>query len=407
MSIADMLKNPMDLSEVQDFSMGSKSKGNPLGGVGQGKSKLNDMLSKLMKKNNVVRVSSLRRVRRFNANHFSQPVEEPPVTIEKKRRKLDEIVLGLSAAKESKSIFDTPSLTGLSSSASKKQQITPSVSVTPASAPSSQSSAQQQQKPFTITVTSVPGTSKSQNQSQNSSSQSSQSAAAANAASAASLAALQSMTGLSGLSSKDALSAAMFLQQAQQEQQNFLKQQQKLINQLPANSSQRKQYEAMFSDMKQMAELSAKLGGYSPHDAKVNKWLQEQSQALADQALGLDYLNRSVRQQSSGSGRGQNTSSSSTSSRQQRSSAAAAAASTSASSAASQAAAADPSAGFNWKNLTGEENVAVINKYTGRKCVLKLIFSPFPINFSNKKGSKVQFSSYSILKFGLDMYRNL
>lgn len=69
---------------------------------------------------------------------------------EKRRRKLDEIVLGLSAAKEQKT-FPDPSLPS-----SKKQQITPSVSVTPASAPSS-SSNQSNQKPFTITVTSVPG----------------------------------------------------------------------------------------------------------------------------------------------------------------------------------------------------------------------------------------------------------
>lgn len=62
--------------------------------------------------------------------------------------------MGLSAAKEQKT-FPDPSLPS-----SKKQQITPSVSVTPASAPGSSSQQQQQQhsqKPFTITITSAPG----------------------------------------------------------------------------------------------------------------------------------------------------------------------------------------------------------------------------------------------------------
>lgn len=69
--MADMLKNPIDLSEVQDFSISSKMKsgggqpnvfGMQMGGAGQGGtgggsgkgSKLDSMLSKLMKKNNVV-----------------------------------------------------------------------------------------------------------------------------------------------------------------------------------------------------------------------------------------------------------------------------------------------------------------------------------------------------------------
>lgn len=83
--------------------------------------------------------------------NYLQPIEEPTSGgKEKRRRKLDEIVMGLSAAKEQKT-FPDPSLPS-----SKKQQITPSVSVTPASAPSS-SSNQSSQKPFTITVTSVPG----------------------------------------------------------------------------------------------------------------------------------------------------------------------------------------------------------------------------------------------------------
>ena len=72
---------------------------------------------------------------------------------EKKRKKLDEIVLGLSAAKEQKT-FPDPSLPS-----SKKPQIPPSVSVTPAnvSTLSNQQQQQQNQKPFSITVTPVPG----------------------------------------------------------------------------------------------------------------------------------------------------------------------------------------------------------------------------------------------------------
>lgn len=152
MRIADILRKPTaDMSEVQDFSMSSSKSRGGGGGMGMtqsggspgGKGKLNDMLTKLMKKNNV-------------------PMEEPqpPLSKEKKRRKLDEIVMGLSAASkapEQKSIFGDP---GLSLSSSKKPQIQPSVSVTPANQSQSQSHSNQNQKPFTITVTSVPGKSK-------------------------------------------------------------------------------------------------------------------------------------------------------------------------------------------------------------------------------------------------------
>lgn len=87
-------------------------------------------------------------------------IEEPVMGKEKKRKKLDEIVLGLSAAKEQKT-FPDPSLPS-----SKKPQIPPSVSVTPTNIQSSMASQQlqqqqqqqqQNQKPFTITVTTVPG----------------------------------------------------------------------------------------------------------------------------------------------------------------------------------------------------------------------------------------------------------
>lgn len=60
MSMADMMSAaPIDLSEVQDFSMSkskaSSSSGSPFGSGG-GKGKLDDMLTKLMKKNNCVSV---------------------------------------------------------------------------------------------------------------------------------------------------------------------------------------------------------------------------------------------------------------------------------------------------------------------------------------------------------------
>ncbi|XP_052564493.1 uncharacterized protein LOC120426896 isoform X3 [Culex pipiens pallens] len=383
-NMADMLKSPMDLSEVQDFSIGKKQRGDgsrsglsntsislssahggsssmpsPSAAVAAaaaaGKGKLNDMLSKLMKKNNV-----------------SVPIEEPPLGKEKKRRKLDEIVLGLSAAKEQKTIFGDPTPPGgsFSGSSMKKPQIPPSVSVTPASAPTS-ASQQPPQKPFTITVTSVPGTSKGGQGSSSSSNSNS------------GLAALQNMSGgMGALSTKDSLNA-LFAQAAQAEQQAFLKQQQKLIQSLPANSPQRKAYEVMFAEMKQAADLSSKLGQYgsAAHDAKVNKWLAEQTAALTEHAMGMDYLSRSSRRSSSSASQSQATTP--TSSRSTRN--------TNASiqqqhhhaqqqqqqqqqqhqqqqqqQQQQQSDAGNPMA-FNWKNLTGEEYVSVINKINGKR----------------------------------------
>lgn len=360
MRIADILRKPAsDMSEVQDFSMG-KSKSSSLGltQTAAGKGKLNDMLTKLMKKNNV-------------------PMDEPqpPLSKEKKRRKLDEIVLGLSAAKqpEQKSIFGDPGL----SLSSKKPQIQPSVSVTPANI-QSQSHSSQNQKPFTITVTSVPGkseepemlsvraiiylflsvqgSSKGQSQSQS-------------ASGSSGMAALQSM---SNLTSKESMNA-MILQAAQAEQQAFLKQQQKIIQSIPANSPQRKAYEAMFSEMKQALELSSKLGSYGSggsHDAKVNKWLAEQTAALTEQALSMEYLSKNAfaamgsgsTSSSSSQGRrsSQQSSTPSSSNSRQRSS--------QSSSSQSQAQAdANAMANINWNSLTGEESVSVIHKSTGKR----------------------------------------
>lgn len=62
----DLMKGggAMDLSEAQDFSMSKPSKGGShstspnVGGGAGSKSKMNDILSKLMKKNNVVSFGS-------------------------------------------------------------------------------------------------------------------------------------------------------------------------------------------------------------------------------------------------------------------------------------------------------------------------------------------------------------
>lgn len=100
---------------------------------------------------------------------------------------------------------------------------------------------------------------------------------------------------LAGLTSKDSLSA-LFLPQSQAEAQAFIKQHQKLLQQLPANSIQRKTYEALLNDMKQAAEYTAKLSASSSQDSKVNKWLSEQP--LADQQhLSSSEYRRSTRQQ--------------------------------------------------------------------------------------------------------------
>ncbi|XP_037903696.1 chromodomain-helicase-DNA-binding protein 7 isoform X5 [Hermetia illucens] len=303
------MKSPIDLSEVQDFSMGSKKQAANLsmnyGGPTKGK--LDDTLSKLMKKNNC-------------------QIEEPPVIgKEKKRKKLDEIVLGLSAAKEQKT-FPDPSLPS-----SKKPQITPSVSVTPA-VPQSAPTSQPNQKPFTITVTSVPGTSKGNPASSPSSSNSG-------------LAALQNMAMGGGSSSKDSLNS-LLAQTMSTDPQSFIKQQQKLLQQMPA--SQRKAYEGMLAEMKQAMEFSAK---YSSHDAKVNKWLAEQNAALNDQ-LNMDYR-RSTRQHGSNMNVPTSTASQLQHQQQQHQQAM------------QQQAQQQQKMGLN--SLTGEEYVPVINKQTGKR----------------------------------------
>ncbi|KAJ8971345.1 hypothetical protein NQ314_000744 [Rhamnusium bicolor] len=195
-----------------------------------------------------------------------------------KRRKLDEIVLGLSAAKE-QSLFPEPA---------KKPTVTPSVTVTPTSAPVS-SSHNPSQKPFTITVTSVPSSAPSNRTST-----------------------IQNMLPSLSTNSKDSFST--FLAQAEQQNLMLKKQQQQ----------QRKSYEAMIADIGKVSDFSSKVNSYS-HEAKVNKWLAEQNAALAEQPLGADYLSPRRRRPR-----------------------------------------VDPTL-LDWKKLTGDENVAVIHRVTGKK----------------------------------------
>lgn len=166
---------------------------------------------------------------------------------------------------------------------------------------------------------------------------------------------------------------AMILQAAQAEQQAFLKQQQKIIQSIPANSPQRKAYEAMFSEMKQALELSSKLGSYGSggsHDAKVNKWLAEQTAALTEQALSMEYLSKNAFA-AMGSGSGSSSSSQARRSSQQSSTSSSSnmrqRSNQSTSSQAQAQADANAMANINWNSLTGEESVSVIHKSTGKR----------------------------------------
>lgn len=58
------------------------------------------------------------------------------------------------------------------------------------------------------------------------------------------------------LAASSAAAAAMFQPNAAAETQAFIKQQQKLLAQLPANSAQRKSYEALLNDIKQAHEYN-------------------------------------------------------------------------------------------------------------------------------------------------------
>lgn len=78
-----------------------------------------------------------------------QPAPEQIVGKEKKRKKLDEIVLGLSAAK-----CKSPTASSSESARGRCASVLPDVTVTPAAPPTSSAAAIQ--KPFSVTVTNVP-----------------------------------------------------------------------------------------------------------------------------------------------------------------------------------------------------------------------------------------------------------
>ncbi|KAG7311586.1 hypothetical protein JYU34_002634 [Plutella xylostella] len=125
---------PLDLSEAQDFSVRRPPSDTPPASAAAppAKSRLDDTLSRLMKRKNV-------------------PAPEQVVGKEKKRKKLDEIVLGLSAAKT-----QTSPSSSLEPARSKPSPVLPNVSVTPVPNSGASSTQHSSQKPFSVTVTNVP-----------------------------------------------------------------------------------------------------------------------------------------------------------------------------------------------------------------------------------------------------------
>ncbi|KAG8231203.1 hypothetical protein J437_LFUL010900 [Ladona fulva] len=293
-------------SEAQDFSMSSKSKQ---------KSKLDDMLDKLMKRKVCV---------------------EEPAGKEKKRRKLDEIVLGLSAAKE-QSLFSDVKKSG--------------TSITPIPLPASHSSQgrsrhgtssphqQQQQpassKPFTITVTSVPP----------SQSRPSPQGSMHNQPPKCQRPPAPGRPPSSGHPQTSQSNPLLQQQQQQQrmEQSSQMRSSQSSTAQQMLQQQQQNQrksvYESMLADLGKVADFS-RMGSYS-HEAKVNKWLAEQTSMLPERS------HSSMGQHSSGSSSAAQVVDLQSSMRRRRPRI-------------------DPSL-LDWKKLSGEENISVINRVTGKK----------------------------------------
>lgn len=148
------------------------------------------------------------------------PADEPVVGKEKKKRKLDEIVLGLSAAKEQ-------------SVTEKKPMVSPSVTVTLSNkGPPPRSSMPPSSSTPSPSASKQPDT-----------------------------------------SSYLAEQHSLLLKQQQQLQQQILQQQQALKMAQPTSAAaaqvQRKTYEAMIADISKVADFSAKISSYS-HEAKVS-----------------------------------------------------------------------------------------------------------------------------------------
>jgi chromodomain-helicase-DNA-binding protein 7 len=184
-----------------------------------------------------------------NCNCIFQPAEEPVIGKEKKRRKLDEIVLGLSAAKEQKSLFSDLKKSGTSG------MISPSVTVTPTSVnstlggPTVSSSSSPAPKPFTITVTSVPSP----------------------AAPSSSRSSIGVDMGTLPQIPTPKESFSSFLAHAEQQNLLLKKQQQQQSSLSQSSQVQRKTYESMIADLSKVADFSSKISSYS-HEAKVCLW---------------------------------------------------------------------------------------------------------------------------------------
>lgn len=148
---------------------------------------------------------------------------DDPVCKEKKRRKLDEIVLGLSAAKE-QSLFADMKKSISSGTSSSSLTITTTAAAT-TSAPS--------KPPFSLTITSVssPGTSKL----------------------------------------PDIPTAKENFNLLSQMEQNILKKAQPapMMQQQQQQPPPRKSYESLLSDVNKIADFSSKIGSFS-HEAKVS-----------------------------------------------------------------------------------------------------------------------------------------
>jgi chromodomain-helicase-DNA-binding protein 7 len=175
-----------------------------------------------------------------------QPAEEPVIGKEKKRRKLDEIVLGLSAAKEQKSLFSDIKKSSTPGMINQSVSVTPtSVSSTPGG-PAVSSSSSPAPKPFTITVTPVPSP----------------------VAPSSSRSSIGVDMGVLPQIPTPKESFSSFL--AHTEQQNLLlkKQQQQQSSLSQSSQVQRKTYESMIADLSKVADFSSKISSYS-HEAKV------------------------------------------------------------------------------------------------------------------------------------------
>lgn len=265
----------------QDFSLPSKSK----------KSRLDDMLDKIMKRKVGTKVTDLSRGAQLNC--LLQ--QEEPQGKEKKRRKLDEIVMGLSSAREQQQQAHTsPAVAELMKKTSASISVVGATNTSPAHqqppshlppppsgatlhpllrphlhkgspTPSNHppTTAASNKAPFTITVTSVPS----------SSSSSSQRAPPPPMPPISSAAACKDTFSL--LPQPD-LAASLALLTGATSKKPGMSQAGKATSSSQAAAAAAAAYEAVLADMNKMADLSAKVSSYS-HEAKVSLWSKERS----------------------------------------------------------------------------------------------------------------------------------